>query len=122
MTTRRRLEHSGVLGYFKQIIRRHFLNFRRKYGISALDGILEAPATAELEPLQAGQLAQLDEVDMGMTYKELSVFGRLRKQSYAGPFTMFCRLVHIWDHCTPKEVSENARDFETDRLYLIFSK
>jgi len=70
-----------------------------------LDNILDAPPTAELEPLQAGQLAQLDEVDMGMTYKELSVFGRLRKQSKAGPFTMFCRLVHMWDHCTPKEVS-----------------
>lgn len=81
------------------------LNFRRKYGISVLNNILEALPTAELEPLQAGQLAQLDEVDMGMTYKELSVFGRLRKQSKAGPFTMFCRLVHMWDHCTPKEVS-----------------
>lgn len=81
------------------------LNSRRKHGISALDNILEAPPTAELEPLQAGQLAQLDEVDMGMTYKELSVFGRLRKQNNAGPFTMFCRLVHMWDHCTPKEVS-----------------
>lgn len=70
-----------------------------------MNAILEAPPTAELEPLQAGQLAQLDEVDMGMTYKELSVFGRLRKQNCAGPFTMFCRLVHMWDHCTPKEVS-----------------
>lgn len=82
-----------------------FLNFRRKHGISALSSILEAPPTAELEPLQAGQLAQLDEVDMGMTYKELSVFGRLRKQNCSGPFTMFCRLVHMWDHCTPKEAS-----------------
>lgn len=81
------------------------LDSRRKHGISALDNILEALPTAELEPLQAGQFTQLDEVDMGMTYKELSVFGRLRKQSKAGPFSMFCRLVHMWDHCTPKEVS-----------------
>jgi len=90
--------------YLTQDIKNYILYSRRKHGISALDNILEAPPTAELEPLQAGQLAQLDEVDMGMTYKELSVFGRLRKQNNAGPFTMFCRLVHMWDHCTPKEV------------------
>jgi len=85
------------------------MNFRRKYGISALNSILAAPPTAELEPLQAGQLAQLDEMDMGMTYKELSVFGRLRKQNCAGPFTTFCRLVHLWDQYTPKEVSSSFR-------------
>lgn len=79
--------------------------FRKKHGITALDKILDAPATAELEPLQGGQLAQLDEVDMGMTYKELGTFGRLRKQDCAGPFTMFCRLVHMWDKCSSKEVN-----------------
>lgn len=83
--------------------------FRRKHGISALDGILDALPTAELEPLQGGQLSQLDEVDMGMTYKELGTFGRLRKQDCAGPFTMFCRLVHMWDKCTPKEVNISSR-------------
>lgn len=41
---------------------------------------------------------------MGMTYKELGTFGRLRKQDCAGPFSMFCKLVHMWDKCTPKEV------------------
>lgn len=68
---------------------------------------MDAPPTAELEPLQAGQLAQLDEIDMGMTYQELGIFGRLRKQDCAGPFTMFCRLVHMWDKCTSKEVTNH---------------
>lgn len=78
--------------------------FRTKYNIPAIDQILEAQPTAELEPLQDGQLAQLDEVDMGMTYVELGIFGRLRKQNYAGPFSMFCRLVNDWNGLTPKEV------------------
>lgn len=82
------------------------MNSRMKYEITSLEQILKAPPSAELEPLQSGQAVQTDEADMGMTYKELGVFGRLRKQRCAGPFTMFCRLVHIWKHCTPKEVSD----------------
>lgn len=34
-------------------------------------------------------LKQLDEVDMGMTYEELSVYGRLRKIFRCGPVSMF---------------------------------
>ena len=82
-----------------------FFFFRRKFNISALDQILNAPPTAELEPLKEGQVAQLDEVDMGMSYVELGIFGRLRKQNRAGPFSMFCNLVNTWDNITPKEVS-----------------
>ena len=33
---------------------------------------------------------------MGMTYKELSVYGRLRKQKKCGPYSMFCKLLHLW--------------------------
>ena len=41
--------------------------------------MLAAPPTAELEPITA-DYTQTDEVDMGMSYKELSDYGRLRKQ------------------------------------------
>ena len=34
--------------------------------------------------------------DMGLTYDELSVFGRLRKVYRCGPYSMFCKLVHMW--------------------------
>lgn len=34
-------------------------------------------------------MKQLDEVDMGMTYEELSVYGRLRKIYRCGPVSMF---------------------------------
>lgn len=81
-----------------------FFFFRKKNNISVLDSILNAPPTAELEPLQDGKYAQLDEVDMGMTYNELNYYRRLRKQHFAGPFSMYCRLITLWDNCTPKEV------------------
>lgn len=33
---------------------------------------------------------------MGMTYKELGRFGRLRKMQRCGPLAMYTRLVHEW--------------------------
>jgi NAD+ synthase (glutamine-hydrolysing) len=32
---------------------------------------------------------------MGMTYEELSVYGKLRKQQACGPYSMFCKLLHL---------------------------
>lgn len=41
---------------------------------------------------------QLDEVDMGMTYDELSVYGRMRKIFRCGPVSMFkvCPLYEVY--------------------------
>lgn len=33
---------------------------------------------------------------MGMTYNELSVFGRIRKVERCGPYSMFTKLTHEW--------------------------
>ena len=55
---------------------------------------------------------------MGMTYAELSVFGTLRKQQGAGPYSMFNKLVHQWsDTCTPEEVAVKVKRFF--RFYSI---
>lgn len=74
---------------------------------------ITAVPTAELEPITESYV-QSDEVrsvgrftlnsvwlndveaDMGMTYEELSVFGRLRKVEKCGPYTMFTKLLHEW--------------------------
>ncbi|XP_065198726.1 glutamine-dependent NAD(+) synthetase-like [Sycon ciliatum] len=67
---------------------------------NALGSILTAPPTAELRPLKdakgAVARAQTDEEDMGMTYDELSVFGRLRKLDFCGPVEMFRKLAGVW--------------------------
>jgi NAD+ synthase (glutamine-hydrolysing) len=76
------------------------------FKLSALKSIYDAPPTAELEPLSTdGKIEQLDEADMGMTYDELSVYGKLRKQKNCGPYTMFCKLLESWsEKHSPKQV------------------
>lgn len=96
-----------------------FLRFAmQSFDIPIIDDILEQPPTAELEPLVDGNIAQTDEQDMGMTYDELSQFGRLRKQEYCGPYSMFSRLIRTWHpRYTPTEVADKVKHFF--RCYAI---
>ncbi|XP_033063870.1 glutamine-dependent NAD(+) synthetase isoform X2 [Trachypithecus francoisi] len=83
-----------------------------RFQLPALQSILSAPATAELEPLADGQVSQTDEEDMGMTYAELSVYGKLRKVAKMGPYSMFCKLLGMWRHiCTPRQVADKVKRF-----------
>merc|ERR1712223_1982715 len=93
---------------------------RERFNLSALDGILAAPPTAELEPLEDGQIAQTDEQDMGMSYDELSVYGRLRSSNRCGPYSMFMALAQKWSlerGLTPREVADKVKLFF--RFYSI---
>lgn len=102
-----------------------FLAFaRQKFNLSALDDVLVAKPTAELEPLaEGGQILQSDEEDMGMSYDELSVYGKLRSQSKCGPYSMFCKLLHLWcgpetgKNLSPEEVAAKVKLFF--RFYSI---
>ncbi|OWK56176.1 Glutamine-dependent NAD(+) synthetase [Lonchura striata] len=88
------------------------------FQLTALRSIMSAPPTAELEPLVDGQVAQTDEEDMGMTYAELSMYGKLRKIAKAGPYSMFCKLINIWKEiCTPREVAFKVKHFF--RMYSV---
>ncbi|NXF07417.1 NADE synthetase, partial [Smithornis capensis] len=88
------------------------------FQLTALRSIMSAPPTAELEPLVDGQVAQTDEADMGMTYAELSVYGKLRKVAKAGPYSMFCKLINMWKEiCTPREVASKVKHFF--RMYSV---
>jgi hypothetical protein len=65
---------------------------------------IDATPSAELEPITEDYV-QSDEVDMGMTYQELSVYGRLRKQQKMGPYSMFVKLTSEWGtRLSPVEV------------------
>ncbi|XP_024020351.1 glutamine-dependent NAD(+) synthetase isoform X2 [Morus notabilis] len=80
-------------------------------GYSSLADIEAAPPTAELEPIRSNY-SQLDEVDMGMTYEELSIYGRLRKIFRCGPVSMFKNLCYRWGaRLTPSEVAEKVKHF-----------
>ncbi|NXU95281.1 NADE synthetase, partial [Xiphorhynchus elegans] len=88
------------------------------FQLTALRSIMSAPPTAELEPLVDGQVAQTDEADMGMTYAELSIYGKLRKIGKAGPYSMFCKLINMWKEiCTPREVAAKVKYFF--RMYSV---
>ncbi|KAK3126853.1 hypothetical protein QOZ80_7AG0563980 [Eleusine coracana subsp. coracana] len=78
---------------------------------SSLAEVESAPPTAELEPIRTNY-SQLDEVDMGMTYEELSTYGRLRKIFRCGPVSMFQNLCHRWcGRLSPSEVAEKVKHF-----------
>ncbi|XP_021258369.1 glutamine-dependent NAD(+) synthetase isoform X2 [Numida meleagris] len=88
------------------------------FQLTALRSIMAAPPTAELEPLVDGQVSQTDEADMGMTYAELSIYGKLRKIAKAGPYSMFCKLITLWKEiCTPREVASKVKHFF--RMYSV---
>lgn len=86
------------------------------YKIDVLDEIANAAPSAELRPLDEANsqdYSQLDEVEMGMTYEELGVFGRLRKISRCGPVKMFIKLLDMWKTLPPTAIAEKTKHFFT---------
>jgi len=122
-------------GISKTDLKRFIAFAQHSFPLSILEDFLTATPTAELEPIET--YVQSDEVDMGMTYEELSIFGRLRKVAKCGPWSM-CKslhfplstpfsateafpakkpppdekLLHVWsDRLTPREIYEKTRRF-----------
>lgn len=85
-----------------------------EFEMPILDDFITAVPTAELEPITKDYV-QSDEVDMGMSYDELSRFGTLRKVDKCGPVSMFVKLFHEWSqpphNLTAEEVSEKVKRF-----------
>ena len=79
----------------KTDLKRFIAYAQTAFDLPILASFLEAPPTAELEPITKDYV-QSDEADMGMTYDELSVLGRLRKISRCGPYSMFVKLLPMW--------------------------
>ncbi|CAD0020116.1 unnamed protein product [Aureobasidium pullulans] len=81
------------------------------FELPILQEFIDATPTAELEPI-TDDYVQSDEVDMGMTYKELSVYGYLRKVRKFGLYSMWEKLCVDWrDQYTPGEVYTKVRRF-----------
>ncbi|GJJ11431.1 hypothetical protein Clacol_005664 [Clathrus columnatus] len=75
------------------------------------ESFLTAIPTAELEPITENYV-QADEADMGMTYEELSVFGRLRKVEKCGPYSMFTKLLQEWgSFLSPMQIADKVKLF-----------
>ncbi|CAI5448998.1 unnamed protein product [Caenorhabditis angaria] len=101
------------IGSVSKIDLRKFLELAyNKYGMTALRSVIDSVPTAELRPLVDGKVEQTDESEIGLTYEELSVIGRLRKPGGMGPYAMFLKLLQIWaDKYTVDEIEEKVRKF-----------
>ncbi|CAG8450327.1 7364_t:CDS:10 [Ambispora leptoticha] len=91
---------------------RRFIGYAKDcFDLPILQEFLDAQPTAELEPM-TNEYVQRDELDMGMTYEELSIFGRLRKIQKCGPFSMFTKLVHEWgNELSPTQIAAKVKRF-----------
>ncbi|KAF1833674.1 glutamine-dependent NAD(+) synthetase with GAT domain-containing protein [Decorospora gaudefroyi] len=100
------------IGSISKVDLKKFIGYAaEQFKFPILREFIEATPTAELEPLTEGY-AQSDEADMGMTYAELSEFGRCRKERKLGPYGTWIRLAHEWsDEYTPREVAVKVKRF-----------
>ncbi|KAI4591800.1 hypothetical protein KJ359_012180 [Pestalotiopsis sp. 9143b] len=80
-----------------------------KWEMPILYDFLDAVPTAELLPLSAG--VQEDEVEMGLTYDQLSAFGKLRKIEKLGPWSCYVRLLGEWKHLPAAETADLTKRF-----------
>ncbi|PKI85565.1 NAD(+) synthase (glutamine-hydrolyzing) [Malassezia vespertilionis] len=98
-------------GISKTDLKRFIAYARDAFHLLILDEFLEAPPTAELEPITADYV-QSDEADMGMTYDELSMFGQLRKVGKCGPYSMFVKLLPMWTpRLSPIDIAAKVKHF-----------
>lgn len=98
-------------GISKTDLKKFIAYASKQYEMPILDDFLNATPTAELEPITKDYV-QSDEIDMGMTYEELSVFGYLRKVEKCGPYSMFLKLLHLWTpKLEPAQVAEKVKRF-----------
>ncbi|KAG7886361.1 hypothetical protein KL938_000014 [Ogataea parapolymorpha] len=98
-------------GISKSDLIRFIMWAEKEFDLPILKSFVDATPTAELEPITASHV-QSDEADMGFTYEELSMFGRLRKVDKCGPYSMFIKLLHIWgDKKTPEETADKVKNF-----------
>lgn len=79
-------------------------------GYPSLRDVVDATPMAELAPPEEGA-PKTDEREMGLTYVELSTFGRLRKIDRLGPVAMFERLTLEWDHLEVDDVAVKVKRF-----------
>jgi len=98
-------------GISKTDLKKFIAYAEHAFDLPVLSSFLNAVPTAELEPITETYV-QADEADMGMTYDELSVFGRLRKVEKCGPYSMFTKLVHEWGSIlSPVQIAEKVKLF-----------
>ncbi len=99
----------------KQLVNAFLEGWMHRYPV--LKSVREATPSAELKPLTEGKQMQTDEADMGFTYSELALLGKVRKVDKCGPVSMFEKLVGMWPEMKVDMVAEKVKRFF--RFYSI---
>ncbi|KAI0429135.1 NAD+ synthase [Xylaria sp. FL1042] len=91
---------------------------REAWDLPILEEFLNATPTAELLPLSAGVQDDESESEMGLTYKELSVFGECRSVEKLGPWSTYLRLLGRWKdrNLTAQQIAD-----KTMRFYMHYA-
>lgn len=98
-------------GISKTDLKKFIAYAEHAFGLPILETFLSAVPTAELEPI-IKDYVQNDEADMGFTYDELSVFGKLRKNQKLGPWGAFEKLLHEWNgRMSPRQIADKTKNF-----------
>lgn len=99
---------------------KRFINWAStNFNLDILHEFLTATPTAELEPITK-EYVQSDEIDMGMTYDELSRFGRLRKVEKCGPLAMYIKLYQEWSE-PPHNLSADQVAEKVKRFWFFYA-
>ncbi|KAI0409992.1 NAD+ synthase [Xylaria palmicola] len=108
---------SGDLAPLGSISKEDAKRFQRwamkTWSLPILEEFINATPTAELLPLSAGVQDDESESEMGLTYKELSVFGECRSVEKLGPWSCYLRLLGRWKdrNLTAQQIAEKVMRF-----------
>ena len=94
----------------KENLKKFLLYCSEKFKMSVLKDIVYQAPTAELEPITS-ENKQTDEKDLGMTYKDISYMGTLRKEKHLGPVGMARFLI-----------SREYNSYSKDKIKTIIKK
>jgi NAD+ synthase (glutamine-hydrolysing) len=100
------------IGSFSKIRLREYLGWNSQtHKFSVINEVLNATPSAELQPLEEGDTVQTDEEDMGFSYSELHLFGKLRSLERLGPVSMFDRISNSGSQWRPDLLAAKIKKF-----------
>ena len=85
------------------------INSSRKFFTKILHHSSPRHEIACVPVFHPSQTFSLFQQDMGLTYDELSLFGRLRKVDRCGPYSMFTKLLNVWNNICPVDIAGKVR-------------
>lgn len=98
-------------GICKTDLKKFLLWSSEAFNFPSLKDAANSSASPELVPINSDTgKSQASEDDMGLTFEQLGVLGKLRRINFCGPVSMFKSVTRIWD-ISLSEASELVKHF-----------